>query len=70
VDAAKLAGIVASNAPLGVAASKEILYAQQDWPMDEAFDRQTALGSAAEGVGGRTRGRQVIRGKTPSIRRG
>lgn len=38
--ALELAGMVASNAPLAVAASKEILYAQQDWPRDEAFDRQ------------------------------
>lgn len=38
--AMELARLVARNAPLAVAASKEIMHRQQDWPADEAFDRQ------------------------------
>jgi enoyl-CoA hydratase len=39
-QAMELARLVARNAPLAVAASKEIIHHQQDWPIDEAFERQ------------------------------
>ncbi|WP_395111032.1 crotonase/enoyl-CoA hydratase family protein [Actinomadura sp. SCN-SB] len=38
-----LAATIAANAPLAVAATKRILDAQADWPMDEAFDRQQEI---------------------------
>jgi enoyl-CoA hydratase len=38
-----LAGAIAANAPLAVAATKRVLDAQADWTSAEAFDRQTEL---------------------------
>jgi enoyl-CoA hydratase/crotonobetainyl-CoA hydratase len=40
-EASDLARIIAENAPLAVRASKAVADASVDWPMSEAFDRQT-----------------------------
>ena len=39
-EALRLAEEVAANAPLALAASKQVLSRSSDWPLDEAFDRQ------------------------------
>jgi enoyl-CoA hydratase len=39
-EALNLADEVAANAPLALAASKQVLSRSSDWPLDEAFDRQ------------------------------
>ena len=41
--ALELAGAIARNGPLAVAASKRILQEQFDWPMSEMFERQGAI---------------------------
>jgi enoyl-CoA hydratase len=38
-----LADEIAGNAPLALAASKQVLVESQDWPLDEKFDRQEAI---------------------------
>jgi enoyl-CoA hydratase len=38
-----IAGLVAANGPLAVAATKQILYESRHWPTAEAFDRQREL---------------------------
>ncbi|GAA5080884.1 enoyl-CoA hydratase [Thermocatellispora tengchongensis] len=38
--ALELAGEVAANAPLALAASKQVMVRSADWPLDERFDRQ------------------------------
>lgn len=40
--ALELAELVAANAPLALAASKEVLVRSSDWPLDEKFDSQEA----------------------------
>ncbi|MBE1536976.1 crotonase/enoyl-CoA hydratase family protein [Actinomadura algeriensis] len=43
-DAAlELAAEIAANAPLALAASKEVLVRSADWPLDEQFDRQEEI---------------------------
>ncbi|MGY0488268.1 crotonase/enoyl-CoA hydratase family protein [Streptomyces sp. WG-D5] len=39
-EALRLAEEVAGNAPLALAASKQVLVQSSDWPLDEMFDRQ------------------------------
>lgn len=41
--ALELAGEVAANAPLALAASKQVLVRSADWPLDDMFDRQEAF---------------------------
>jgi enoyl-CoA hydratase len=41
--ALELAGRIAANAPLAVAASKQVIIEQQDWDMASAWKEQTAL---------------------------
>lgn len=41
--ALELAATIAKNAPLAVAASKQILQEQWEWPQAEAFDRQAPI---------------------------
>ncbi|MCW4355557.1 crotonase/enoyl-CoA hydratase family protein [Hoyosella sp. YIM 151337] len=55
--ASELAAAIAANAPLSVAVSKQIVDATPDWPVADAFDRQSELASpvtftddAAEGI--------------------
>ena len=44
VDAAReLAAAIAANGPLAIDATKRIMRAQQDWPQDEAWDRQREI---------------------------
>jgi enoyl-CoA hydratase len=44
LDAAlELAATIAANGPLATAASKQILQEQQDWPMDEMWEKQGAI---------------------------
>lgn len=38
-----LAGAIARNGPLAVAATKRILIESRDWPLAEEFDRQRAI---------------------------
>lgn len=56
-EALELAQLVAANAPLAVRTAKYLVQASQDWPRDEAFERQRpytdkvrASNDAAEGV--------------------
>jgi enoyl-CoA hydratase len=42
-EALALADEVAANAPLALAASKQVLVRSADWPLDEQFDRQEQL---------------------------
>src|SRR3954447_11917268 len=41
--ARELAAAIAANGPLAIDATKRILRAQQDWPQDEAWDRQRQI---------------------------
>lgn len=41
--ALELADEVAANAPLALAASKQVLVQSQDWPLEEMFERQEAF---------------------------
>jgi enoyl-CoA hydratase/carnithine racemase len=41
--ARELAALIARGAPLSVAATKRIAVESQDWPLEEQFDRQSAL---------------------------
>ena len=41
--ALELADEVAANAPLALAASKQVLVQSQDWPLEEMFERQEAI---------------------------
>lgn len=41
--ATELAGTIAANGPLAVAASKRVMVESQDWSTDEAFRRQTEI---------------------------
>lgn len=43
VAALELADEIAANAPLALAASKQVLVRSQDWPLEEKFDRQEAF---------------------------
>ena len=42
-EAKRLASRIIANAPLSVAASKRVLVEQQDWSLDEMFERQQAI---------------------------
>jgi enoyl-CoA hydratase len=42
-EAKKLARRIMVNAPLAVAASKQVIIEQQDWPIDEMFARQESI---------------------------
>ncbi len=42
-DALALANEIAANAPLALAASKQVLVESVDWPLSEKFDRQEAI---------------------------
>ncbi|ROO88024.1 short chain enoyl-CoA hydratase [Actinocorallia herbida] len=42
-DALALAGTIAENGPLAVAASKRVVVESQDWPQAEAFERQAPI---------------------------
>lgn len=42
-EAKRLAAQIIANAPLSVAASKQVLIEQQDWSLEEMFERQQAI---------------------------
>jgi enoyl-CoA hydratase len=42
-EAKKLARRIMANAPLAVAASKQVIIEQRDWPIDEMFTRQESI---------------------------
>lgn len=42
-EAKKLGRRIMANAPLAVAASKQVIVEQRDWPMAEMFDRQESI---------------------------
>lgn len=42
-EARKLARRIIANAPMSVAASKQVIVEQRDWPLDEMFDRQESI---------------------------
>ena len=42
-EARRLAARIIANAPLSVAASKRVIVEQQDWPLEDMFERQQAI---------------------------
>ena len=42
-EAKRLARLILANAPLSVAASKQVIVEQRDWPLSEMFARQEAI---------------------------
>jgi len=65
-----LAGQMARNAPLALAATKRIITESADWPSDEAFARQDAIIGPVFASADATEGAAAFAGKRPPVWRG
>jgi enoyl-CoA hydratase len=65
-----LAATIAANAPLAVAATKQVLDAQADWTTDEAFDRQQKITAPVSTSADAREGATAFAEKRPPVWRG
>jgi len=68
--ALELAGQIARNGPLALAASKRILAAQQDWTLDEMWDRQAEIAGPVFGSQDAREGASAFKEKREPLWRG
>ena len=68
--AREMAGLIARNAPLAVAASKQILLDQQDWPRADARALQAPLADAIRRSQDAAEGARAFAEKRPPVWRG
>ena len=65
-EALRLADEVAANAPLALAASKQVLVQSLDWPLPEKFDRQEAfVNPVRESADAKEGARAFVEKRTP-----
>ncbi|MDT4933896.1 MAG: enoyl-CoA hydratase [Pseudonocardiales bacterium] len=65
--AVELAGTIARNGPLAVAATKRILTESRDWPIAEEFDRQRAISVPVRESGDAREGALAFTEKRPPV---
>jgi len=68
--AIELAGRITANAPLAIAATKEIIVRSADWPGDEAFTKQLAITQPIFASADAREGAQAFAEKRPPVWRG